>query len=84
MIFRKYPDNLSAIMTDMQYQMLNEMGKDNNMTGEWIVFAKHNEINYYLCLAVHNENGKNDETIYSFLKPCIAEFPELKKHLLHQ
>lgn len=27
---------------------------EQKLTGEWIVFAKHEEKNYYLCLATHD------------------------------
>ena len=34
----------------------------NTLTGEWLVFHKHEGVNYYLTLAFHREN---DENIYS-------------------
>lgn len=82
-IIEKYQDNLSAIMTEMQYQAMYEKHKNNKMTGEWIVFAKYNDINYYLCLAVHEESGVNDINTYNILKPCFDEFHELR-HYKHE
>lgn len=79
-IIEKYPDNLSAVMTEMQYQALHEKHKNNEMTGEWIVFAKYNDINYYLCLAVHEGSGENDINTYNILAPCFDEFPELRDY----
>ena len=35
---------------------LDERKAKSKMTGEWIVFAKHQNQNYYLCMATHN-NG---------------------------
>ena len=77
-IVNKYPQDLKAILTEMQYQALNEKHKNHEMTGEWIVFAKHNNTNYYLCLAIH-ESGENDVDIYNILESSFDEFPELKQ-----
>lgn len=45
-------------------------------TGEWIVFAKNNETNYYLTLGKHG----NDQNIYELIKCyCFTEYPFLKK-----
>ena len=53
--------------------------KDNKLTGEWIVFAKNLGINYYLCLATHNDD---DNSIYNKIKHnCTQEFKFLD-HLL--
>jgi hypothetical protein len=50
------------------------------MTGELIVFAQVDGINYYLTLALHHE-GKNrregDRLIFERVKSCIEEFPEI-------
>lgn len=44
-------------------------------TGEWIVFAKSNNRNYYLVLGQHND----DENIYKLIKRyCLVEYPDLK------
>ena len=48
------------------------------LTGEWIVFQKHNEQNYYLTLAAHNEG---DQNIYSRVKDVYEfDYPFLKKN----
>lgn len=45
------------------------------LTGEWVVFAKHQGENFYLCLATH-EMG--DEKIYEKIKvSCWIQFPFL-------
>lgn len=46
----------------------------NEHTGEWIVFAQRDNINYYLCLATHNDG---DQVIYDRLKPCFEELSQL-------
>ena len=48
-----------------------------DLTGEWIVFAKYNGLNYYLCLATHNQGDENIiKTIKEF---CIPEYPFLSE-----
>lgn len=37
------------------------------LTGEWIIFAKHNELNYYLCVSRH-ASGQEDQDLFEFLK----------------
>jgi hypothetical protein len=55
---------------------MEERDSSQRLTGEWIVFAKHNGQNYYLCLARHNEG---DELIFSRIKQiCFREFPFLQ------
>lgn len=44
------------------------------LTGEWIVYAKHDERNYYLTLGRHGE----DEAIMTRVGACREEFPELE------
>lgn len=51
----------------------------NGLTGEWIIYKVHEGINYFLCLAKHDEG---DEDIYrDKIYPCIKEFPELENVL---
>lgn len=47
------------------------------LTGEWIIFAKENQKNYYLCIAPHTSA---DENIASNLKACIHEFPFVSRY----
>jgi hypothetical protein len=45
------------------------------LTGDWIIFAKHNGQNYYLDLATHEE-GLDSERLYEKLRlGSAAEFP---------
>ncbi len=47
----------------------------DKLTGEWIVFGKHEGQNYYLCLATH-ETG--DQVIYDqIMSVCKRQFPFL-------
>ncbi|MAR01750.1 MAG: hypothetical protein CMI00_14580 [Oceanospirillaceae bacterium] len=54
---------------------LNKRTQNNSLTGEWIIFSKHEGKNYYLCLNTHNSG---DENIASRIKNhCISQFPFL-------
>lgn len=54
---------------------LEDRAADNKLTGEWIIFSKHQGQNYYLCLATH-ESG--DEVIAQNIKAaCLPQFPFL-------
>ncbi|WP_127811876.1 hypothetical protein [Bordetella bronchiseptica] len=47
----------------------------DKLTGEWIVFAKNEAKNYYLCLGKHNSG---DDVIRQKIESvCIVEFPFL-------
>lgn len=55
-----------------------ERSRNGNLTGEWIVFAKHEGENYYLCLATHNEVRSDAATFYDRVRRgCSSEFPFL-------
>lgn len=63
----------------MQLLTESKFRKQRKQTGEWIVFAQKEGINYYLSLATHKEAEEfTDEVIYNRLIPCLSEFPELK------
>lgn len=49
------------------------------ITGEWLIYGKHKEKNYYLCIAQHSKPGSDDDSqIYNFLRTvCGEEFPFL-------
>lgn len=52
-----------------------ERAAGGNLTGEWIVFAKHKGQNYYLCLATHNTD--DNSTFNSIRVACWPQFPFL-------
>ncbi|MEI9918166.1 MAG: hypothetical protein WDO14_05115 [Bacteroidota bacterium] len=85
-IFNKISDELSQeiankrALTILLTQLLTEskFRKQKKQTGEWIVFAEKDGINYYLCLATHHEAiDFTDRVIYDRLISCVNEFPEL-------
>ncbi|PKV10806.1 hypothetical protein CVO74_19550 [Xanthomonas prunicola] len=52
---------------------------DSSLTGEWLIFAKYNEENYYLSLGKHDTG---DELIRSQIDVfCLCEFPFLESIL---
>jgi len=60
-------------------ESLEERASANKLTGEWIVFAKHQGQNYYLCLTTHD---LNDEIIAQNIKTvCLPQFVFLDKFL---
>lgn len=52
-------------------------GAAEKLTGEWIIFAKENGINYYLCISRHSSG---DDNIANHVKLCAHEFPFLSKY----
>ena len=43
-------------------------------TGEYLIFKKYNNENYYLCIGIHGE----DEEILNLVKSTYVEFPFLE------
>lgn len=65
-------DDLQRAVDDVvqgNYERRSGAGK---WTGEWIVYAKHEDKNYYLCLGKHGSDDVLREKIDSV---CIVEFP---------
>jgi hypothetical protein len=54
-----------------------DRGAAGKLTGEWIIFAKENGQNYYLCISPHTTG---DENIVNHVKVCAREFPFLSKY----
>lgn len=50
------------------------------LTGEWIVYAKYNDENYYLCLATHKTG--DDRIRQKIEGVCVPEYPFLGKLLI--
>ena len=58
---------------------IEERAKVEKLTGEWIVFAKENDLNYYLCVCTHNTG---DEIIAHKIKTaCVPEFAFISKYV---
>jgi hypothetical protein len=58
---------------------LNEvMSARFHKTGEWLIIARKEHVNYYLCLAFHKQP---EQDILAKIVPCIEEFPLLKDQI---
>ena len=57
-------------------QSYDERAQSGKLTGEWIIFAKHNEANYYLSLGTHD---MGDDLICDRIKTiCFPQFSFLE------
>ena len=69
---------ISHISNGITFGALKERAGKQNLTGEWIVFQKHEEKNYYLTLAAHNEGDCN---IYKRVCDCYElYYPFLRQN----
>lgn len=69
-------DDCQSIANDVVQGNWMRLANDSKLTGEWIVYAQHEGMNYYLCL------GKHDRNRHSNLRKqidavCCQEFPFL-------
>lgn len=50
----------------------------NNLTGEWLIYAKYKGMSIFLCLASHSSTTQDDFIIYETIKRfCAKDFPFL-------
>ena len=60
-------------------ESMEERASNGKLTGEWIVFAKHQGQNYYLCINTHEAE---DENIAKNIKTaCLPQFPFLGNYV---
>ena len=72
-----YQGRLAHELTIGAYQAKTRKKGLAGLTGEWIIFAKHNGLNYYLCISRHTSK-KEDQDAFNFLKLlCEHEYPFL-------
>lgn len=58
------------------FEPIEERIREGRLTGEWIVFAKHEGLNYYLSLSTHKTD---DETLIRNIREiCLPQFPFLE------
>jgi hypothetical protein len=56
---------------------LSDRSNRERLTGEWLIFAKANGQNYYLCLGAHETD---DQQLYErIMMHCVRDFPELPR-----
>ena len=73
-VTRKMIDELAHRVVE---ESIVDRGAADKLTGEWIIFAKENGENYYLCISPH---ASGDENIANHVKVCAHEFPFLSKY----
>ncbi len=70
---------LSALSNAIVSESLEERADSEKLTGEWIIFAKENDKNYYLSIETHKQP---DERVAGNLRvACLPQFPFLSKYL---
>jgi hypothetical protein len=73
------PEDIYHIVHDAVSGNLQRRREQERITGEWLIYAVHESINYYLCLAKHEED---DHIIRRRIdSSCIFEFPFLRNIL---
>lgn len=66
---------VNQLAMEVVHGTLDRRREAQRLTGEWIVFARHNGENYYLCLGTHDSG---DDAIFGKVKElCPLEFPFL-------
>lgn len=74
----KFINEASSILV---IETMNNRIKGNRFTGEWMIYAKKNEMNYMLCFSEHTK-GDGDIMLYNAIKKyCYNEFPFLFEKL---
>lgn len=72
--FENYDENMNInIINKLIDNAFFKRGKENRLTGEWIVFIKEKNKNYYLTVTTHDED---DIALYQRIKK-INDFKEL-------
>lgn len=69
-------EDIAAIVHDAVQGNYTRRSEAAALTGDWIVFAQHEGLNYYLCLAMHETGDQNIRDQIELV--CVHEFPFLK------
>ncbi len=83
-LFRRFREEGSEYLEEKEIGILaheltfiafQERISQNAGTGEWLIFSKHENQNYYLCIAEHSNTPEGDRQLYQFIKSnCHEEF----------
>ncbi|MCP2089332.1 UNVERIFIED_ORG: hypothetical protein J2Y81_005419 [Paraburkholderia sediminicola] len=73
-------DDIVALANDVVHGNLARRREDEAMTGEWLVFAKHEGRNYYLAVTTHDSSA-HPQIRQQIDTICCHEFPFLTKLL---
>jgi hypothetical protein len=69
------PEMIDELAHRMVHEPVENRDAQGKMTGEWLIFAKYNGKNYYLCLNTHDAG---DQLIFDRIHDhCLKEFPDL-------
>ncbi|MBP0624016.1 hypothetical protein [Cupriavidus consociatus] len=73
-------EDLMAVANDVVHGNLGRRREDEAMTGEWLLFAKHEGENYYLAVTTHDSSA-HPQIRQQIDTICCHEFPFLIKLL---
>jgi hypothetical protein len=73
-------EDVGPLTRDAVYGNVERLRKAEKLTGEWIIFAKHDGQNYYLCLATHDKST-HENVRQQIDMICCQEFPFLAELL---
>lgn len=65
-------EDIQKIAHESVFSNWERLNDESSVTGEWIIFAKHNKENYYLCLGNHNSGDENIRNLIDNV--CVKEF----------
>lgn len=71
--------DIVKIADDVVTKNLSRRRGEGKMTGEWIIYAQHENQNFYLCLAKHHD--ADEEIRAKIERTCMHEFPFLNELL---
>jgi len=74
------PEDIPALVDDIVIGNRRRLAEQQALSGEWIVFAKHEGQNYYLTIATHNSET-HQHVREQIDRVCCIEFPFLTKLL---
>lgn len=73
---------LRELSTRLTVEQFEQRADQQKLTGEWIVFAKHNGQNYYLTISRHTDSKRPEEDkalFWEIDQICYREFPFLSR-----
>ena len=74
------PADIPIIVNDVLSGNWGRLAQNHQLTGEWIIFSKYQDKNYYLCLGSHDK-ATHEEIRREIDAICCKEFPFIKKQL---